>query len=136
MESSGKIKEFFLARKLNPITIKVLDYMGKPETISGYIKRIEYNEPFYFDLSYDTNNLTKAQKRKLMKLIREEQKSGARMLENPSNTTPSTKDDKSSFIPKADGNQQETAQRFLENQVEDWNYHEPSTPSHEHEDIA
>lgn len=104
--------------------------MGKQEIIRSYIKEIEHNKPFFFDLSYDTSDLTKTQKRKLLKFIKAEKRSGARMLENLSNNTPSAKA-KASFIPKADGNQQETAQRFLQNRVEDWKYHDSSTPSHD-----
>lgn len=130
MESFGKIKESYLARKLNPITIKMLHLMGRQEIIRNYIEKIGHNKPFFFDLSYDTSNLTKAQKKKLLKFIKAEERSGAKILENSSNDKPSKKP-KASFIPKADGNQQETAQRFLQNEVKDWEYHDLSTPSHD-----
>lgn len=128
MESFGKIKEFYLSRKLNPITIKMLHLMGRQEIIRNYIEKVQHNKPFFFNLSYDTSNLTKAQKKKLLKFTKAEEKSGARMLENPSNKIPSTVD-KTSFIPKADGKQKETVKRFLENEVTDWEH--DATPSHD-----
>ena len=44
MESFGKIKESYLARKLNPITIKMLHLMGRQEIIRNYIEKIGHKD--------------------------------------------------------------------------------------------
>lgn len=81
-------------------------------SIQSYLESMYYHTPFHFDLSYDVSELTAKQKRKLQKLIKTEEKSGARIAKKLSRNTSTKQKKGTSFLEKVDGNHKKVAMKF------------------------
>lgn len=112
----GKIRSSHLAKKINPLTIKCLDSIGNYELIQEYIKSIYKKERFPFDILYNLKNLSRMQRWEFQRLIKSEQKSGAKIIEKSANKRNSFPD-KKAFNKKmhVDGKNEEIARNFFEN---------------------
>lgn len=121
----GKLRGSYLAKKLNPTTIKILDSIGNSKMLQDYIKSIYCNKTFPFDLSYNLRDLNAVQKWKFQKSIKSEEKSGAKIIGKlfdknislPESPKSSFEKDKTTFMTrtKTDGKNEEVAENFRKN---------------------
>lgn len=82
-------------------------------SIQSYLESMYHHTPFHFDLSYDVSELTAKQKRKLRKLIKTEERSGARIVKKLSkNRSTKNKKKETPFLEKIDGNHREVAMKY------------------------
>lgn len=75
--AGGTIKGLLLKRKINPEIVKILDSTGNSSMIKDYINKVNNKKKFPFELTHDLTKINMANKFRMQKYTRTEEKCGA-----------------------------------------------------------